>query len=193
MSCLQLLLEESGILHSLEVGKQAAKAKRNVELESQLSNRIDNLQLLREMARRAESESTPSGDLLDPSDRVCLDPDSFAGASNRPVPGKQRLELFASYCALMGDGDERPDDPRVSVLTAHASKGKEYSHVIFHGCCDGVVPMWNATHYPDDLEQERNTAYVAATRAKDHLIITWPRLSHRGYKQKPSRFLNLSE
>ena len=56
---------------------------------------------------------------------------------------------------------------KVSVMTIHASKGLEFGHVIITGCNEGVMPAG------DNLEEERRLFYVACTRAKDDLTLTW--------------------
>ena len=59
------------------------------------------------------------------------------------------------------------------------------------GCEEQLLPSWRALESadPEDLEEERRLFYVAATRAKDHLVLT--RCHVRGGRATggPSRFL----
>lgn len=86
------------------------------------------------------------------------------------------LQEFVDFCGLQGDDDGEQAgqrEPRVAFLTMHASKGKEFSCVAAMSFYEGSLPSARAST-PAELEQERNLAYVAATRAKDQLLITWP-------------------
>ena len=66
----------------------------------------------------------------------------------------------------------------VSVMTMHNAKGMEFTHVILAGVSDKAVPMMSlAKGLPDAerddfLQRERALLYVAASRARDELVIT---------------------
>jgi DNA helicase-2/ATP-dependent DNA helicase PcrA len=81
------------------------------------------------------------------------------------------------FCGLQGDDDGEqagPRKPRVAFLTMHASKGKEFGCVVAMSFYEGGLPSAQALSAME-MEQERNLAYVAVTRAKDQLLITWPK------------------
>ena len=85
------------------------------------------------------------------------------------------LEGFLEEVALVADIDSvEGDDNRVLLMTIHAAKGLEFEHVYLAGMEDGVFPsgMTIASVDPDDIEEERRLAYVAITRAMEHLTIT---------------------
>jgi DNA helicase-2/ATP-dependent DNA helicase PcrA len=65
-------------------------------------------------------------------------------------------------------------DHRVTVSTIHRAKGAEAALVLLLGCEQQLLPSWRSLSSPDPgrLEEERRLFYVAATRAKDRLIIT---------------------
>ncbi len=65
---------------------------------------------------------------------------------------------------------ERPTG--VAIMTMHASKGLEFSVVFLPECNEGVIPHSRA-HSERELEEERRLMYVAVTRAKDHLYLSW--------------------
>jgi len=56
---------------------------------------------------------------------------------------------------------------RVSISTIHAAKGLEWEHVIVMGMNQEMFPTG------DNIEEERRLFYVACTRAKENLILTW--------------------
>jgi ATP-dependent exoDNAse (exonuclease V) beta subunit len=79
----------------------------------------------------------------------------------------------------------------ISLMTAHTSKGLEFKNVFIIGCEDGVFPLLKNNI---DVDEERRLFYVAMTRAKDKLTLSYrtDKLNIRdcGYKiLEPSRFL----
>lgn len=83
---------------------------------------------------------------------------------------------------------EVPD--RVFLLTIHQSKGLEFPHVYLTGAEEEILPMRSRER--TDVEEERRLFYVAMTRARDTLAITYcltRQLFGRTDSQKPSRFL----
>ncbi len=60
------------------------------------------------------------------------------------------------------------------LSTVHSAKGKEWDAVFVIGAADGAFPSARAAWRPDDLEEERRLLYVALTRARDELCVTWP-------------------
>ena len=78
-------------------------------------------------------------------------------------------------------------DDLVWLMTAHASKGLEFDKVIIPGCIEGEYPHGKMPDQ-DTLEEERRVFYVAMTRAKSNLLITYTE-SEDG-KIRKSRFIN---
>lgn len=67
-----------------------------------------------------------------------------------------------------------PPDERLTLSTVHQAKGLEWKAVFVIGLADGRFPMSNAMMDPDEEEEERRLFYVAATRAKDELYLSYP-------------------
>jgi DNA helicase-2/ATP-dependent DNA helicase PcrA len=82
-------------------------------------------------------------------------------------------------------------DRRITVSTIHRAKGVEAQAVALLGCEEELLPSWRSISSPDPerLAEERRLFYVAATRAKDRLLIT--HVAERGRRPTggPSRFL----
>ena len=75
----------------------------------------------------------------------------------------------------------------LELMTIHASKGKEFDTVFLIGAQDGVLP---SNHDGVDIEEERRLLYVAVTRAKERLYISFPRTSENHKDpNEVSRFL----
>ena len=105
------------------------------------------------------------------------------------------LESFLESVSLVEDASEsrEPTEDKVTLLTAHASKGLEFSTVFIIGMEEGLFPHSNSVGDNDDLEEERRLCYVAITRAKDKVYMTNARSRlYFGNTQTnlPSRFIS---
>ncbi|MCX7982130.1 MAG: ATP-dependent helicase [Syntrophales bacterium] len=108
----------------------------------------------------------------------------------------QSLEEFLGELALLtGPGEEgyNIDQDRVVLSTIHQAKGLEWRVVFIIWVAEGRLPLARALNDPGGEEEERRLFYVAVTRAKDHLYLTYPavefsRTEGYGYVL-PSRFL----
>ena len=83
--------------------------------------------------------------------------------------------------------DGQAGGDRVLLMSVHKSKGLEWANVWVNGCNEQVLPHWRG-----DIEEERRLMYVAATRARDNLVLSYVRQFARpeGVKEAlPSRFL----
>ncbi|MBM3686568.1 MAG: ATP-dependent DNA helicase UvrD2, partial [Actinobacteria bacterium] len=80
----------------------------------------------------------------------------------------------------------------VTLATIHAAKGLEWEAVVIAGCADGSIPH-SQSLTPEALAEERRLFYVAITRARRHLLLTWARSRQPGGRgaRQPSRFLDL--
>jgi superfamily I DNA/RNA helicase len=98
--------------------------------------------------------------------------------------------LVDQWSLLVEDDLYDPRADRVSLLTVHAAKGLEFSVVFLAGCEEGLFPRISARD--TDLEEERRLFFVALSRARDLLYLTWARKRvYRGQAREGvvSRFL----
>ena len=81
----------------------------------------------------------------------------------------------------------------LTLSTIHSAKGLEWDTVFIIYALDGRFPSFHAVDDEDEIEEERRLMYVACTRAKEHLFITYPiNIYDREtgvVLSKPSRFL----
>ena len=86
------------------------------------------------------------------------------------------------------------DDERLVLSTIHSAKGLEWQCVFVIWVVDGRFPSVYSFVADDELEEERRLFYVAVTRAKRHLFLTYPiNVFDKGsgmLLSKPSRFLD---
>ncbi|MGC4017109.1 MAG: ATP-dependent helicase [Luteolibacter sp.] len=110
---------------------------------------------------------------------------------------------FLAQLSLMGSvdgepsGDKRAKDDECVVLSSiHQAKGLEWKAVFLIWLADGQFPNSRILDAEDDamLEEERRLFYVAITRAKDELYMSYPMINPKSYTgdviQRPSRFLD---
>ena len=109
---------------------------------------------------------------------------------NDPTP---TLAGFLEEIALYTDLEEyNADDDAVVLMTMHSAKGLEFPHVFLVGFEDGLFPGMRAVGDREEMEEERRLCYVAITRAKQRLTITYARsrmLYGRTAAAMASRFL----
>lgn len=71
-------------------------------------------------------------------------------------------------------GGTAGEDDALILSTVHSAKGKEWDAVFLIWAVDGFFPMARAMNDDDEVEEERRLMYVAMTRARDHLAVTYP-------------------
>ncbi len=110
------------------------------------------------------------------------------------LTGKEGTEKFLEEVALLQHTDKLRDDPnKITLMTIHASKGLEFPVVFIVGMEEGLFPHSRTVINPSELEEERRLCYVAVTRAKDHLILTYTkfrRIYGSASASLPSRFIS---
>ncbi|MDR0291297.1 MAG: UvrD-helicase domain-containing protein [Elusimicrobium sp.] len=101
------------------------------------------------------------------------------------------LSEFVQEISLITGGDDADVSAgAVTLMTVHLAKGLEFKNVFVTGLEEGLFPL--ASKDDDDLEEERRLCYVAMTRAKDRLFLTYAstrRVFGKMYTNLPSRFL----
>jgi DNA helicase II / ATP-dependent DNA helicase PcrA len=110
------------------------------------------------------------------------------------------VEEFLTQLALLTNleaEDEQPartDDERLRLSTIHQAKGLEFDVVFVIMLCDGLFPSDRSLETDEGEEEERRLLYVAITRARNELYLSYP-LVRAGFGgsgdmlQQPSRFL----
>ena len=83
-------------------------------------------------------------------------------------------------------GDDKEDTDKISLMTMHSSKGLEYKVVFIIGADDESMPHSLSHKNIEDIEEERRLFYVAMTRAKNNLLICYPKLAEVQYGSKKS-------
>ena len=112
----------------------------------------------------------------------------------------QTTDEFLTQLALLTNveaeaEDSKGADERIRLSTIHQAKGLEFEAVFVIMLCDGLFPSARSIESADGEEEERRLFYVAITRAKSELYLTYPMIragfgdTSADMMQQPSRFL----
>jgi len=141
-----------------------------------------------------QRDHTPDPDRRRDAERVLEDLRSLCRAAQAHDEHDEHATLTGFLEQAAGLHSQEVDaasDRRITVSTIHRAKGSEAQSVALLGCEEELLPSWRSISSPDPerLAEERRLFYVAATRAKDRLLIT--HVAERGRRPTggPSRFL----
>jgi DNA helicase II / ATP-dependent DNA helicase PcrA len=99
------------------------------------------------------------------ADRALRDPDGLD-----LLDGPAVVEAFIQTMSLSSSSDQAEPNP-VSVITAHASKGREFDHVFVVGAEEDIMPHALASN-AGELDEERRLFFVAVSRARSGLVVS---------------------
>lgn len=109
------------------------------------------------------------------------------------VEAENALATLADFVTLLDQRNEMeyaPSANAVTLASIHAAKGLEWRAVFLVGLSDGLLPISHATK-ASEFAEERRLFYVAITRAKENLVMSWSHSRHKdakGYRE-PSPLL----
>lgn len=105
--------------------------------------------------------------------------------------GHHSLAVFLSQVAL--GTTQQPRQEGLALLTVHSAKGLEFDVVLIMGMSEGTFPDYRATGR--SLDEEQRNAFVAVTRSKRLLYLSYPRRRLMPWgdmkRQSPSRYLRI--
>jgi DNA helicase-2/ATP-dependent DNA helicase PcrA len=99
---------------------------------------------------------------------------------------------FLEKASLLSATDSDDDDNKVKLMTVHASKGLEFKYVFLVGMEENIFPSGGWLASDVEIEEERRLFYVAMTRAKERLQVSFAKSRLRNGKTEcnsPSRFV----
>ena len=113
---------------------------------------------------------------------------------NKKVGEPYTLDYFMQDVALITDqdNDDKDNFNKVTMMTIHAAKGLEFSYVYIVGLEENLFPSQLAVNSREELEEERRLFYVALTRAKTKIQLSYATSRWRWGQLtdcEPSRFL----
>jgi len=113
---------------------------------------------------------------------------------DNPEIEEKSLSSFLQSVALITniDEDDSAEEDRVALMTIHMAKGLEFKYVFIVGLEEDLFPSQMMLASRADLEEERRLFYVAMTRAKKKLVLSYALTRYRFGRLKscePSRFI----
>jgi DNA helicase-2/ATP-dependent DNA helicase PcrA len=110
----------------------------------------------------------PAGQAALPPLPVPTTPDAETGEIQSP------LSAFLTHASLeAGDNQAQAGQDAIQLMTVHSAKGLEFDCVFITGLEEGLFPHENSVNAEDGLEEERRLMYVAITRARKRLYISF--------------------
>lgn len=108
--------------------------------------------------------------------------------------GDKSLASYLQQITLLTDSDQKdPNADTVKLMTIHAAKGLEFPVVFVGGLEEGLFPSGMSINTREELEEERRLFYVAVTRAKGRLYLTYANTRYKFgslTQNEPSRFID---
>ncbi|MEO5795921.1 MAG: UvrD-helicase domain-containing protein [Rhodoferax sp.] len=189
---IDLVLDHSGLLAHFKADREGEDRVENLE---ELVNAAESFVSQQGFGRDAvalpldELSQSPASQGLDPSLPAAdgfIDQDS--GETLSP------LAAFLTHAALeAGDNQAKAGQDAVQLMTVHSAKGLEFDAVFVGGMEEGLFPHENSLSDRQGLEEERRLMYVAITRARQRLYLSFSqsRLLHGQTRYNPrSRFFD---
>ena len=108
----------------------------------------------------------------------------------------ENIEGFLEHVSLVMENITNTSEETLTLMTMHAAKGLEFDYVFLAGWEEGVFPSQRSIEESGNqgLEEERRLAYVALTRARKKIYITYVNQNRYSFTSHdynlPSRFIN---
>ena len=166
-----------------------------------LNEKLDAFAMVEEVLKRIgiinllKSEATPESiSRIENIEELLNGIKDFIEGEEQVVDSKGSLSDFLEDVALASelDKDVNETEKKVSLMTIHLAKGLEFHHVYIVGLEEDLFPSALSSTTRADLEEERRLFYVAITRAKKKVSISYAKTRYRWGKLndcEPSRFI----
>jgi DNA helicase-2/ATP-dependent DNA helicase PcrA len=192
----------------LQQGNQPIERLRTFEAKPKIAHELKTLAQVLQYASQAERPAEQTQYLMqyyapilkrthpDDHPKRLRDLEHFQGITDR----YRNLERLLADMALEPPNDSvggvlavDPDEGPLILSTIHSAKGLEWHSVFIIWALEGRFPSFYNINTDEELEEERRLLYVAATRAKENLFISYPiKIFDRGLRMvlsRPSQFI----
>lgn len=183
--------------------------KSNSKAKSELYKFIDNIRKWQKIQKNFDHielakvivEDSGYLEFLKSEEKNSNNPDNLSRIDNvnefiESLKEFSNLEGFLEHVSLVMENISNTSDQTISLMTMHAAKGLEFDYIFLAGWEEGVFPSQRSIEESGNkgLEEERRLAYVALTRARKKIHITYVNQNRYSYASHdynlPSRFIN---
>ena len=176
---------------NLELNDFIFKIHKWIDLKDKI-NHIDLTQLILEDSKYIE--------YLVNEEKTSKNPDSLNRLDNikefiESLKDFENIEGFLEHVSLVMENISNTSEDTITLMTMHGAKGLEFDNVFLAGWEEGVFPSKRSIEENGQigLEEERRLAYVALTRARKKIYITYVNQNRYSFAthdfNKPSRFI----
>ncbi len=180
------------------------KTKVNIEIENFIKNIINWRKIKKNFDHieltKAVLEDSKYIQLLETELKNAKNPESLSRIDNvneflESLKDFENLEGFLEHVGLVMENISNTNVPTISLMTMHGAKGLEFDYVFLAGWEEGVFPSQRSLDESGTkgLEEERRLAYVALTRARKKIQISYVNQNRYSYASHdfnaPSRFI----
>ncbi len=171
---------------------------KSFQIESQTKNAFEITDLVikhTKIIKNIELESTPEAvSRVENIQELLNGIKDFVEEQKDKDDANTSLAFFLEDVALATDFDnnKKDDEPRVSLMTVHLSKGLEFPYVYIVGLEENLFPSSMSSSTRPELEEERRLFYVALTRAEKQAYLSYAQTRYRWGNLidcEPSRFI----
>ena len=167
---IEYMLQASGLVEFYKTDKEGQDRIENLE---ELINAAEAFVMQEGFGKDAvalpvDSLAPPPTELGSGQPALGLTPDAETGEIMSP------LSAFLTHASLeAGDNQAQAGQDAIQLMTVHAAKGLEFDAVFITGLEEGLFPHDNSASDADGLEEERRLMYVAITRARKRLYLSF--------------------
>ena len=160
----KLVVEKSGLIAHYKTEREGA-------------DRVENLEELVNAAAAFVQEEGLAGAPAYAMVDLPIDPDSAVSGAEPALDEPQDQDPLAAFLAHAslesGENQAGEGSEAVQMMTAHSAKGLEFHAVFITGLEEGLFPHENSLNEDEGLEEERRLMYVAITRARTRLYLSF--------------------
>ncbi len=178
---IEQMLEASGLVTHYKADREGADRIENLE---ELVNAAESFVTQEGFGRDAVAmpvdehgaglRQSPVSQGLDPSLPLAEPGETLGGVEPETGETLSPLVAFLTHAALeAGDNQAAAGQDAVQLMTVHSAKGLEFDCVFITGMEEGLFPHENSMTDRDGLEEERRLMYVAITRARKRLYLSF--------------------
>ena len=188
----KIFVKDSSSKVNIEINEFIFKVNKWISLKNKMSH-IELTQLVLEDSKYI--------DHLEAEEKTAKNPDSLNRLENikefiESLKDFENLEGFLDHISLVMENMSNTSEETITLMTMHGAKGLEFDYIFLAGWEEGVFPSKRSIEETGKvgLEEERRLAYVALTRARKKIHITYVNQNRYSYASHdfnmPSRFID---